>query len=196
MRPFTLATTNPDKLREVRHVLRDAGVTVGSLADWPPIAEPEETGRTFEANARLKALHYAAHVQGLVVSEDSGLEVDAMDGEPGVRSARYLSPTATYPERFAAILRRLAGVPDSARTARFVCAVAVAEGPAVLFETRATVEGRIAHQPAGTGGFGYDPLFFSPDLGCTLAEAGDAKAAVSHRGRAFAALAAWLDDLE
>ena len=144
----------------------------------------------------MKALHYAAHIPGLVVSEDSGLEVDAMDREPGVRSARYLSPTATYPERFAAILQRLAGVPDSARTARFVCAVAVAEGPAVLFETRGTVEGRIAHQPAGTGGFGYDPIFFSPELGCTLAEAGDAKAAVSHRGRAFAALAAWLDDLE
>ncbi len=196
MRSFTLATTNPDKLREVRYVLRDAGVAIGSLSDRPPIAEPEETGRTFEANARLKALHYAAHLPGLVVSEDSGLVVDAMDGEPGVRSARYLSPTASYPERFAAILRRLAGAPDSARTARFVCAVAVAEGSALLFETRGTVEGRIAHQPAGTGGFGYDPIFFSPELGCTLAEAGDAKAAVSHRGRAFAALAVWLDDLE
>ena len=161
------------------------------------MAEPEETGDTFEANARLKALHYAAAIPGLVVSEDSGLVVDAMDGQPGVRSARYLSPSATYPERFAAILRaparparHRAAPPGSSARWRWPRA------PAVLFETRGVVEGHIADAPAGTGGFGYDPIFFSPELGCTLAEAGDAKAAVSHRGRAFAALIRWLDDLE
>ena len=195
MRGFVLATTNPDKIREVRGLLGPRATGLRTLADHPPINEPEETGETFEANARLKALHYAAAIPGLVVSEDSGLVVDALGGEPGVRSARYLSPAASYPERFASILARLQDVPEAGRTARFVCAVAVADGPRVLFETRGTVEGRVAAVPAGHGGFGYDPIFFSPDLGCTLAEAGDAKAAVSHRGRAFAALVRWLDHL-
>jgi XTP/dITP diphosphohydrolase len=196
MRGFVLATTNPDKVREVRFLLRGRAIAIRALADLPPLPEPEETGDTFEANARLKALYYAAAIPGLVVSEDSGLEVDAMQGEPGVRSARYLSPSASYPERFAAILGRLHGVPTADRGARFVCAVAVAAGPRVLFEARGTVEGRIGDAPAGSGGFGYDPIFFSPELGCTLAEAGDAKAAVSHRGRAFTALARWLENLE
>jgi XTP/dITP diphosphohydrolase len=196
MRGFVLATTNRDKVREVRHLLRDRAIAIRTLADLPALAEPDETGATFEANARLKARYYAAAIPGLVVSEDSGLEVDAMQGAPGVRSARYLSPSATYPERFAAILEQLRGRPDADRTARFVCAVAVAEGARVLFEARGIVEGRIAAAPAGDGGFGYDPIFFSPELGCTLAEAGDAKAAVSHRGRAFAALARWLEDLK
>ena len=196
MRGLVLATTNHNKVREIRFLLRDRPVAVRTLADLPPIVEPEESGVTFAANARLKALHYAAAIPGLVVSEDSGLVVDAMGGAPGVYSARFLSPTATYPERFAAILQRLHGLPAAARTARFVCAVAVAEGPRLLFETTGTIEGRIADAPVGHGGFGYDPIFFNPELGATLAEAGDAKAAVSHRGRAFAALARWLDDLE
>jgi XTP/dITP diphosphohydrolase len=196
MRGFVLATTNRDKVREVRQLLRERPIAIRTLADLPALAEPEETGETFEANARLKALYYAAAIPGLVVSEDSGLEIDAMQGAPGVRSARYLSPSATYPERFAAILERLRGRPDADRTARFVCAVAVADGARILFEARGTVEGRIAAAPAGDGGFGYDPIFFSPELGCTLAEAGDDKAAVSHRGRAFAALARWLEDLK
>lgn len=196
MRGLVLATTNLDKVREVRFLLRDHPLAIRTLADLPAIPEPEETGDTFVANARQKAVYYASAIPGLVVSEDSGLEVDALGGEPGVRSARYLSPTATYPERFAAILQRLADQPAAARTARFVCAVAVADGSRVLFEARGTVEGRIADTPAGTGGFGYDPIFFSPELGCTLAEAGDAKAAVSHRGRAFSALVRWLDHLE
>ena len=196
MRGFVLATTNRDKVREVRFLLRDRAIAIRTLADLPPLPEPEETGDTFEANARLKALYYAAAIPGLVVAEDSGLEVDAMQGEPGVRSARYLSPSASYRERFAAILGRLHGMPAADRGARFVCAVTVAAGPRVLFEARGTVEGRISDAPAGSGGFGYDPIFFSPELGCTLAEAGDAKAAVSHRGRAFTALARWLEDLE
>jgi XTP/dITP diphosphohydrolase len=196
MRGFVLATTNRDKVREVRFLLRDRPVAMRTLAELPPLAEPDETGDTFAANARLKALYYAAAIPGLVVSEDSGLEIDALDGAPGVRSARYLSPSASYPERCAAILAQLHGRPDAGRTARFVCAVAVADGPQVVFEAHGTVEGRIAPRPAGDGGFGYDPIFFSPELGCTLAEAGDAKAAVSHRGRAVAALARWLDDLK
>ncbi|MGE0360261.1 MAG: RdgB/HAM1 family non-canonical purine NTP pyrophosphatase [Vicinamibacterales bacterium] len=196
MRSIVLATSNRDKVREIRYLLRDQPVDLRTLADVPPLPEPDEAGDTFEANARLKALAYAGAISGLVVAEDSGLEIDALGGAPGVRSARFLSPTASYPERFAAIFAQMADVPEARRTARFVCAVAVAEGDRLRFETRGAVEGLITRAPAGGGGFGYDPIFFSPELGCTLAEAGDAKAAVSHRGRAFAALARWLADLK
>ena len=196
MRSLLLATTNANKVREVRAVLRDVPVQLLTLADLPPLAEPEETGDTFEANARLKASYYAGAYAGLVVSEDSGLAIDALQGEPGVRSARYLSPHATDGERFADLFRRLDGVPDCQRTARFVCALAVVEGSAVRFETRGVVEGRIAHTPAGTGGFGYDPIFVYPPLCCTLAEAGAGKDTVSHRAQAFGAFARWLRDLE
>ncbi len=196
MRPVLLATTNANKVREVRALLRDLPAQLLTLADVPPRAEPEETGDTFEANARLKARYYAAGWAGLVVSEDSGLEIDALHGEPGVRSARYLSPDATYGERFADLFRRLDGVPEAQRTARFVCALAVADGPSVCFETRGVIEGRIAHTPAGTGGFGYDPIFVYPPFGCTLAEAGLRKDTVSHRAQAVGAFARWLRDLE
>lgn len=196
MRALRLATTNPGKIREVRGLLAGLDVGVDTLADRPSIPEPEEAADTFAGNARLKARYYAAHFPGeLVVADDSGLVIDALDGAPGVHSARFLGPNATYPERFDDIFRRLAGLPDERRTARFVCALAVAEGDRIVFETEGIVEGRIAHRPAGAGGFGYDPIFFFPPLGCTLAEAGHAKAAVSHRGRAVAALARWAGDL-
>lgn len=194
MRPRTLivATTNPGKVREIRALLADAPVSLRTLADLPSVPEPDETGDTFEANARIKALAYAAAFGAPVVAEDSGLAIDAMGGAPGVHSARFLGPQATYPERFAEIARRLAPVPREARTARFVCALVVAEGDHILFEARGTVEGCIADTPAGTDGFGYDPIFFCPALGVTLAQAGARKGAVSHRGAAFRALAAWL----
>jgi XTP/dITP diphosphohydrolase len=187
-----LATTNPNKIREIRQLLAPVRVTLQDLSALPPILEPEETGATFEENARLKARYYATHTGVLTVAEDSGLEIDALGGQPGVRSARFLGADATYPERFDEIYRRLAGVPPERRTARFVCAVAVADGGRIVFETRGTVEGLIADAPAGAGGFGYDPIFYYPKLGLTLAQAGDGKAAVSHRGEAFRRLAAWL----
>lgn len=197
MRVLRLATTNPHKVREVRGLLADVAVQVETLAGVPPIPEPDETADTFEGNARLKARYYAARFPGeLVVAEDSGLEIDALGGAPGVHSARFLGADASYPARVAEILRRLDGVPDAQRTARFICAMVVARGDDLLFETRGVVEGMVAHVPTGTGGFGYDPIFFSPQLGTTLAEAGDAKAAVSHRGRAVAALSRWLHDLK
>jgi XTP/dITP diphosphohydrolase len=197
MRVLRFATTNPHKVREVRGLLAGLPVQVETLAGLPPGAEPEETAETFEGNARIKALYYAAVCPGeYVVSEDSGLVVDALAGAPGVHSARFLGRDATYTARFDDILRRLRDVPDAARTARFVCALVVAKDGAVLFETRGVVEGRIAHAPAGDGGFGYDPIFFSPALGCTLAEAGDVKDSVSHRGQAVAALIHWLRDLQ
>lgn len=197
-----IATTNRDKLREIHSILRGTSVELMTLADLPPVAEPDETGATFAENARLKALHYAAAAAHsindpslLTIAEDSGLVVDALDGEPGVRSARFLRPDASYAERFEAIYTRLAAHSERPRTARFVCALAAAKGTDVVFETTGTVEGEISPEPRGTHGFGYDPIFFFPPYGCTLAEVeGAKKAAVSHRGKAFRQLRTWLEN--
>jgi len=192
MTRLAVATTNRGKLREIEPLLEGVPFELATLAVWPDVAAPEETGRTFAENARAKALYYAAHTGELTVAEDSGLQIDALDGAPGVESARFGGPGSTYPEKFDLIydLLRAQGVEDS--PARFVCALALARDGEVLFETRGVVEGRIAPEPKGSGGFGYDPIFFYPPLGCTLAEAGHLKPAVSHRGEAFRKLRAWL----
>jgi XTP/dITP diphosphohydrolase len=191
-----IATTNPGKVREVRELLAALPFELATLDAWPDITPPEETGRTFEGNARAKALYYAGATGELTVAEDSGLAVDALDGAPGVESARFGGADLPYPGKFALLYQQLRarGVDagSAASAARFVCAVALAQGGRVLFEARGTVEGRIAPEPKGTGGFGYDPIFFYPPFGQTLAEAGDGKGAVSHRGKAFRALAAFL----
>jgi len=188
-----VATTNRDKVREIRSLLAGAPVELLTLRDLPPVVEPEETGETFQDNARLKARYYATHSGMLTVAEDSGLVVDALDGDPGVRSARFLRPDASYPERFAAIFERLAQKPDRPRTARFVCAVTVVDGDLIAFETIGTVEGTIAHAAAGDGGFGYDPIFYFPPYKATLAEVDEEqKLAIAHRGQAFRALADWI----
>ena len=188
-----VATTNPGKLREIRSILTANGLELIALTDLAPITEPEETGETFAENARLKACYYAAQSGLRTVAEDSGLVIDALDGEPGVRSARFLRADASYPERFTAIFAQLAARPERPRTARFVCAVAVADGDRIVFETTGKVEGLIADAPSGTGGFGYDPIFYYPAYGTTLAEVTEeAKLAVAHRGQAFRALANWL----
>ena len=210
-----VATTNPHKLREISTLLADAPVQLVGLDALPPIEEPEETGKTFEANAALKALHYdraasairrklqvvaamdsslsVKRTTNLVVAEDSGLVIDALDGEPGVRSARFVRPDATYPERFDEIFRRLDRVPERPRTARFVCAVAVVRDGTVVFETTGRIEGEIARAPRGDAGFGYDPIFYYPPYGSTLAEVTeDEKLRVAHRGEAFRSLAKWL----
>jgi XTP/dITP diphosphohydrolase len=190
-----IATTNRDKIREIRSSLAGAPADLITLGDIAPVAEPEETGDTFEENARLKARYYATHSGALTVAEDSGLVIDALNGEPGVKSARFLRPDASYPERFAAIFERLARHPDRPRTARFVCALSVVQGDAIAFETTATVEGVIAPAPAGSSGFGYDPIFYYPPYGATLAEVGEHdKLAVAHRGKAFRQLAQWIHD--
>jgi XTP/dITP diphosphohydrolase len=190
-----VATTNRDKLREIRSLLSGIDIDLRTLHDLPPIEEPEETGATFAENARLKAHHYAAASGLTTVAEDSGLLVDALDGEPGVRSARFLSADASYPERFAEIFRRLTEHPERGRAARFLCAVAVVEEGQIVFETVGTVEGEIADRPRGDHGFGYDPIFYYPPYGGTLAEVSEStKLAVAHRGQAFRALAQWLRD--
>ena len=193
MTRLAVATTNRGKLREIEPLLEGVPFELATLAVWPDVAAPEETGRTFAENARAKALYYAAHTGELTVAEDSGLQIDALDGAPGVESARFGGPGSTYPEKFDLIydMLRAQGVEES--PARFVCALALARDGEVLFETRGVVEGRIAPEPKGSGGFGYDPIFFYPPLGCTLAEAGHLKAAVSHRGEAFRSLRAWLN---
>ena len=189
---LVLATSNRNKVREIEGMLAGADVELITLDRWPGLPAPDETGATFEENARLKALYYAGATGELVVAEDSGLEIDALGGAPGVESARYGGDVG-YREKFALIYDALRSRPSDG-SARFVCAVALARGRDVLFETRGTVEGRIAPQPRGTGGFGYDPIFFYPPYNATLAEAtADQKAAVSHRGKAFRALKTFLN---
>jgi XTP/dITP diphosphohydrolase len=189
-----VATTNRGKVREIREILAGGPLELVTLADWPDVRPPEETGRTFEENARAKAVYYADATGQLTVAEDSGLEIDALGGQPGIESARWGGAEATYPQKFALIYAalRAGGVVDS--PARFVCALALAKDGEILFETRGTVEGWIAAEPKGEGGFGYDPIFFYPPLGRTLAEVDHKKAAISHRGAAFGKLRKFLLD--
>jgi XTP/dITP diphosphohydrolase len=190
------ATTNPHKVRELRGVLEPLGIFVrslDSLSAVPP--EPDEDQDTFSGNARLKAIAYARATGLSCLAEDSGLEVDALGGAPGVHSARYARSAGTRDERDRAnnekLLGALAGVPPDRRTARFVCAMCLAspEGH-VLVETAGTYEGVIAEAPRGSGGFGYDPLLYLPDTGRTSAELTEReKAERSHRGKAARQLA-------
>jgi XTP/dITP diphosphohydrolase len=190
---LVVATSNPDKIREIRQLLAGVPIQLTTLDRWGAVEPPAETGATFGENARLKALYYAHATGELVVAEDSGLEIDALGGAPGVESARF-GGEITYPEKFALIYRGLCERRVGEASARFVCALALAQGSSVLFESRGTIEGRIAAEPRGSGGFGYDPIFFYPPYNCTLAEATAVqKAAVSHRGVAFRALRAFLE---
>lgn len=180
-----IATTNRGKLREIGPLLAGVPFELVTLADYSPVEAPDEPGPTFEANARAKAVYYANMTGALTVAEDSGLEIDALGGAPGVESARFGGVDSTYPEKFALIYQGLARARSADRSARFVCALAMFGGGRLLFETRGVVEGQIAPEPRGDGGFGYDPIFFYPPFGQTLAEASDRKALVSHRARAF-----------
>ncbi len=191
MTSLLIATTNPGKLKEIAGILEGVPVSLLTLNDRDPIVEPEETGTTFAENARLKARYYS-NATGLVsVADDSGIEIDALDKAPGVHSARWHG--TDYPTKFRKIQelfreRRVTGSP-----ARFVCSVALADGDRILFEANGTVEGEIAPVARGTNGFGYDPIFFYPPFGCTLAELDrDRKAEVSHRGKAFRQLREYL----
>ena len=185
-----VGTTNPNKIREIRPVLKGLPFEMVTLKDVAAIPEPEETGATFWENARIKALAYAGATDLIVVAEDSGLEVDALGGEPGIQSARFMGAATPYPDRFAEIFRRIGTSP---RTARFVTALVVARGDALLFETETTIEGEIAAAPSGANGFGYDPIFWYPPFQRTTADlTDDEKEMVSHRARAFRDLRRWL----
>ena len=191
MRRLLIATTNPGKLKEIADILAGVPVTLLTLNDCDPVAEPEETGATFADNARLKARYYSEATGFISVADDSGLEIAALDNAPGVHSARWHG--FDYPAKFRKIqeLFRERGVTGSA--ARFVCHIASARGNRIVFEAEGTIEGEIVAEPRGTNGFGYDPIFFYPPFGRTLAELDHAlKSTVSHRGKAFAALRAHL----
>jgi len=186
-----IATTNAGKLKEIADILHGVPVELVTLREVRPIAEPEETGTTFGENAQMKARYYSTATGLVSVADDSGLEIDALDKAPGVHSARWHG--TDYPEKFRRIqeLFRERGVTGS--TARFVCHIAVARADEILYEAQGVVEGAITAEPRGTNGFGYDPIFFYPPFGCTLAELDTAtKSSVSHRGKAFSALRAWL----
>jgi XTP/dITP diphosphohydrolase len=185
-----VATTNPGKLREITAILEGLPITLLTLADVRAVEEPEETGATFAENARLKALYYAGATGLVTVADDSGLEVRALDDAPGVHSARWHG--TDYGVKFQKIRELLRAQGLDSSPARFVCHIAVASGSRILFEADGIVEGQVAPEPRGRNGFGYDPIFYYPPFGCTLAEAGARKSTVSHRGQAFRALRDWI----
>ena len=185
------ATGNPGKLREFRLAAEQGGIqveTVPGFADLPPCAE---TGATFEANAIQKAEYYGRRAPGPLFADDSGLEVDALGGAPGVYSARFAGPDATDDANNQLLLERMRGVRD--RSARFVCVIALVDGGRLLQTFRGAVEGAILEEPRGPNGFGYDPLFYYPPFGCSFGEAApERKLTVSHRGAALRALFRYL----
>jgi len=203
-RHIVIASGNPGKCREIRQALGDLPVDVIGLAELPPIPEPVEDGQTFAENARAKAAYYADRTGQWALADDSGLVVDALDSAPGVHSARYAAadcPADAGRNTIDAannkrLLTELKDVPDAMRTARFVCHLALADAREILIEACGAIEGRIGHQPQGENGFGYDPLFFVPDIGCTTAQLSpERKNAISHRGQAVRRFKALLADL-
>ncbi|HET8913108.1 MAG TPA: RdgB/HAM1 family non-canonical purine NTP pyrophosphatase [Ktedonobacteraceae bacterium] len=196
MRDLLLATSNPHKVEEFRAIFSDLPYRLLSLQDIQLDMDVEETGTTFRENAELKALAYAKASGLLSLADDSGLEIDALGGAPGVYSARFGGLDLSYPERFRLIFERLKDVPAEQRTARFRCVIMIADPSGYTKSADGTVEGLIIDPPRGPNGFGYDPIFYLPDLGKTSAELDPAvKNRISHRGRAAEEsrplLAAW-----
>jgi XTP/dITP diphosphohydrolase len=194
-----IATNSPGKVAEFRQLLEGCGWELVTPADIGLKLEVEESGETYEENARRKALQYAEASGLTALADDSGLEVDALNGRPGVMSARYAGPDRTDAERVEALLAELRGVPDERRGARFRAVIAIATPEGRVETVEGTVEGRIAHAPRGENGFGYDPVFLLPDRGLTTAELPpEEKHAISHRGvaarKARAVLERWLHD--
>jgi XTP/dITP diphosphohydrolase len=191
-RRLVVASHNRAKACEIADILRSEGLDfeVLSLADFPEIVLPEETGDTFARNAADKAVFVAQALGRPAVADDSGLEVDALNGEPGVRSARFAGPEASDEDRYRKLLGLLVDVPESERTARFRCAAAYADPAGRTILAEGACEGRIALSPAGSGGFGYDPVFLPAGKTRTMAQLTPVeKHAISHRGRAFRELA-------
>jgi XTP/dITP diphosphohydrolase len=189
------ATGNPGKLREFQIAAGQAPVAIELVPGFRELPPAVEDGATFEENAVRKALHYSRHASGLLFADDSGLEVDALGGAPGIHSARFAGPEATDEANNRLLIERLRGLPGGAFpfTARFVCRIALVEGDRVAGVYSGKVEGLILEAARGRGGFGYDPLFFHPPFVCTFGEADAArKFAVSHRGQALRAMLASL----
>lgn len=189
MRRIVFATGNAGKMKEIKEILSDMDAEMVSMKDAGIAVDIEENGKTFEENAVIKAKAVAALTEDAVLADDSGLEVDYLNGEPGVYSARYMGEDTSYIIKNQAILDRLAGVPKEQRTARFVCAIAAALPDGNILVTRETIEGYIGEKPAGSNGFGYDPIFYVDEFGCSTAElTEEQKNRISHRGKALRAM--------
>ena len=187
------ATTNPGKLREFQAAATGA-IQIETLPGLREISPPEETGATFEANAAQKAIYYSRFTDELLFVDDSGLSVDALDGAPGVYSARYAGPDATDEANNRLVLERMRGAAN--RSARFVCVIALAGRGELIRTFRAEAQGQLLDEPRGPNGFGYDPLFFYPPFGCSFGEVErERKQSVSHRGQALRALVKYLEQL-
>lgn len=186
MKKIVFATTNEGKVKEVKMILKDLNVDVLSLKDLGIKADIEEDGTTFEENALIKASTIAKMTNQIVLADDSGLEVDYLDKAPGIMSARYMGEDTSYDIKNQAIIDQLKEAKGSERSARFVCAIACAMPDGETFTTRATIEGEIGYKIEGTEGFGYDPIFYVPEFGCTTAQlTAEQKNKVSHRGKAL-----------
>ena len=191
---IVFATSNEGKMREIRELLKDLGMEILSMKEAGVRIDIEEDGATFEANALIKARAVWEQTGGIVLADDSGLEVDVLNKEPGVYSARYMGEKTSYEIKNWNLIHRLNGVADEKRSARFVCVIAAVLPDGRTLSVRDTMEGRIAYEPAGDEGFGYDPILFLPVLGKTSAEISmEEKNKISHRGKALRAMKACLE---
>ncbi len=196
---IVFATGNKDKMREIRQILGSLGMEVVSMKEADADVDVEENGTTFAENSMIKARAVAKCLSdkgdhdSIVLADDSGLEIDYLNGEPGIYSARYLGKDTPYPEKNSVIISRLDGVKDEERSARFVCAISAVLPDGKELSTLGKMEGRIGYEIAGENGFGYDPIFFLPEYGKTSAElTEDEKNAISHRGKALRSMEAVL----
>ena len=185
-RKIIFATGNQDKMKEIRMILENLGIPVSSMKEAGIDVDIVEDGTTFEENAMIKAEAIAKLTDAIVLADDSGLEIDYLNKEPGIYSARYAGTDTSYEIKNNLLLQRLEGVPDEKRTARFVCAIAAVFPDGSKETVRGTIEGRIGYEIAGEHGFGYDPIFYLPEYGCTTAELDpEKKKELSHRGKAL-----------
>ena len=185
---LVIATSNEDKVREIDEILGGTGYKAVSMKEAGFCPDIVEDGKTFEENALIKAsaVHSLTDGTDYVMADDSGICIDALDGAPGIYSARFCGENSTYPEKFAKIFSMLADVPEEKRTARFVCAIAVVRPDGTSFTVRGEVEGVLHEEPKGENGFGYDPIFYVPEFGMTTAQMPpEQKNSISHRGRAL-----------
>ena len=189
MKKIIFATGNQDKMKEIREILADMDVEVVSMKEAGIHADIVEDGSTFEENAVIKAKTICKMTGEITLADDSGLEIDYLNKEPGIYSARYMGEDTSYRIKNANLIERLNGVPDEKRTARFVCAVAAAFSACRAASFAARMEGRIGYEEKGENGFGYDPIFYLPEYGCTSAELSmEEKNKISHRGKALRAI--------